>query len=205
MEFNNKCYIVDAICGSGKTSAIINMINNSDKDKRFLIISPYLSEVERYKRECPSKDFRTPPPITKTGKSKLTMLKQLIREGRNIVSTHALFNKFDNEIIEICRAAQYDLILDEVADVVESYVIGPDDFSTLMNYVDVDPNTRQLVWKPSKAYYNDEKFAEEKRLCELGSLVLYPSKNEDNKDTTKNTNLLVWTLPISIFNSFDNI
>lgn len=204
MEFNNKCYVVDAICGSGKTTAVINMINNSDKDKRFLIITPYLTEVERYKRECPDRDFRTPPPITKTGKSKLSSLKQMIKEGKNIVSTHALFNRFDGEIIEICRMAKYDLILDEVASVIENYDIGPDDFVTLMNYVDVDEHTRQLVWKKSKENYRDAKFADEKRLCDLGSLVLYPSAGTEDKDIV-NTNLLVWTLPVGIFNSFRNI
>lgn len=188
MEFNNKCYVVDAICGSGKTTAVINMINNSDKDKRFLIITPYLTEVERYKRECPDRDFRTPPPITNTGKSKLSSLKQMIKEGRNIVSTHALFNRFDGEIIEICRMANYDLILDEVASVIENYDIGPDDFVTLMNYVDVDEHTRQLVWKKSKENYRDAKFADEKRLCDLGSLVLYPSAGTEDKDIV-NTNL----------------
>ena len=30
--------IVDAICGSGKTSAAINMINASDEEQRFLYI-----------------------------------------------------------------------------------------------------------------------------------------------------------------------
>ena len=39
--------IVDAVCGAGKTSAAINMINNSDDDTKFLYITPYLNEVER--------------------------------------------------------------------------------------------------------------------------------------------------------------
>ena len=35
-----KINIVDAICGSGKTSAAINFINKSDDDTKFLYITP---------------------------------------------------------------------------------------------------------------------------------------------------------------------
>lgn len=52
--------IVDAICGSGKTSAAINMINASDDEQRFLYITPYLDEVNRIIDCCPKKKFRQP-------------------------------------------------------------------------------------------------------------------------------------------------
>ena len=52
--------IVDAICGSGKTSAAINMINSSDKEQKFLYITPYLDEVQRIIDSCPEKHFRQP-------------------------------------------------------------------------------------------------------------------------------------------------
>ena len=45
--------IVDAIMGTGKTSAAINYINSSDDDIRFLYITPYLSEVDRVINSCP--------------------------------------------------------------------------------------------------------------------------------------------------------
>lgn len=45
--------IVDAVCGSGKTSAAINMINASAPEEKFLYITPYLDEVERIIKACP--------------------------------------------------------------------------------------------------------------------------------------------------------
>ena len=42
--------IVDQVMGAGKTSAIINMINDSDDDTRFIYITPYLTEVTRIKQ-----------------------------------------------------------------------------------------------------------------------------------------------------------
>ena len=47
--------IVDAPCGQGKTLSAINYINNSNDDERFLYITPFLTEVERIKRECINK------------------------------------------------------------------------------------------------------------------------------------------------------
>ena len=42
-----KIKIVDMVCGGGKTSAAINLINNAPKENKFLYITPYLTEVER--------------------------------------------------------------------------------------------------------------------------------------------------------------
>lgn len=198
MDFNTKCYIVDSICGSGKTQSMLNYINNSGDDEHFLYITPYLSEIDRLQTYCAEKRFRAPKSREESGKNKLENLKKMIQDGYNIVSTHALFNRFDNEIIEICRSANYTLILDECAEVIETYTIGPRDFETLMTYTDVDENTKQLIWKDSN--YNDLKFAEEKRLCELGSLVLYSDKTDVSN---QNKSLLVWQLPIKIFAAFN--
>lgn len=196
---NVKCYVVDSICGSGKTSAALNMINEAPDDVHFLYITPYLSEIDRLQKYCAKKNFKAPKSREENGKNKLENLKKLIQNGYNIVSTHALLNRFDSEIIEICRASNYTLLLDECADVIEPYNIGPKDFETLMTYCDIDSETRQLIWKESEQDYNDSKFAEEKRLCELGSLVLYPEK-DDNAEP--NRNLLVWSMPCSVFEAF---
>lgn len=192
MNFQCKVKIVDAIMGRGKSQAIINYINSSDKDENFLVITPYLDEVKRYKTSCKSKRFAEPKYNNGT---KLEDLKELFRKGRNIVSTHALFQKFDNEIVDICKSLNYTLIMDEVADVVESYDISKKDCGILLDeFVTVDEETKQLVWREDqKNYPYCAKYGKEKKLCELGSLVLY-------HDT-----LMVWLFPINVFNSFNNI
>ena len=53
MESDNvKVKIVDSICGSGKTSAIINMINEDKSDMKYIYITPFLTEVKRIKDKC---------------------------------------------------------------------------------------------------------------------------------------------------------
>ena len=145
MNFNCEVNIVDAIMGAGKTQSIMNYINESIGD-RFLVITPFLDEIKRYKEYCEDTDFKSPK--FSSTRTKLDNLKLLINKGENIVSTHALFQKFDNELIDLCRSQNYTLIMDEVANVVDEYPISKQDFETLRStYVDIDPETRQLIWK----------------------------------------------------------
>lgn len=189
MIFNCNVNIVDAIMGAGKTSAIINYINKSED--RFLVVTPFLDEITRYRESCKTKNFKSPRFENK--KTKLDNLKLLIGNGDNIVSTHALFQKFDNELIDICRAQNYTLIMDEVANVIDEYYLSKQDFEILKKtYVDINPETKQLIWKEEFSDYQG-KFDNEKRLCELGSLVCYGD------------NLMVWLFPIETFNAFRNI
>ena len=51
MEIN----VIDAGCGVGKTTAMINLINQSEDNERFLYITPFLTEVERIKKSCKNK------------------------------------------------------------------------------------------------------------------------------------------------------
>ena len=193
MEFNCKCYIVDAICGAGKTTAVINMINKSDEEQKYLYITPFLDEVKRIKESCPQKHFKTPK--FENGGTKLDSIKKLLAKGENIVYTHALFQKFDNAVMEIIRLNNYTLVMDEVAQVVDDFPITQYDYDNLTNtYVDIEEDTKQLVWRKEYEDYKGE-FDNYKRLCELGSLVHYGGEKK----------LMVWLFPIKCFNAFDNI
>lgn len=190
MEFNCNVRVVDAIMGAGKSQSVINYINQNSEDK-FLVITPYLDEVARYKKYCPNKKFKMP--LFENNQTKLENIKTLIGKGENIISTHALFQKFDNELIDLCRVSNYTLIMDEVTNVIEEYSISKQDFQILVDkYVDINSETKQLVWKQEcKNYYG--KFDNEKRLCDLGSLVCYGDS------------LMVWLFPIETFNAFRSI
>ena len=189
MNFNCNVKIVDMIMGSGKTSSAINYINKSLEDEKFLFITPYLDEVSRIKESCPDKHFKEPKEIG----TKLNGLKYLINNGENIVSTHALFQRFDNEIIDMCRIQNYTLIMDEVTDVIEKYDISKEDFKILQeNFADIDEDSGLLRWKNlNDDYYG--KFSEEKRLCELNCLAYYSGS------------VMMWLFPIEAFNAFNNI
>lgn len=189
LNYNCDVCIVDEMMGRGKTSAAINFINSSDDDQKFLFITPYLTEIERIMKECPRKKFRQPYYLR--GR-KLEGIKELINNGCNIISTHALFQKFDLEVIDLCRAKNYTLIMDEVTDVIEKYDISDADFKVLHeNFADIDEDTGLLRWKASDDYHG--KFAEEKRLCELNSLAYYGGS------------IMIWLFPIEAFNAFRHI
>ena len=132
---SNKINVLDAICGKGKTEAMINYINNTNK--KILYITPFLSEVERIKLSCPDKKFKSPE---RRG-SKMYDIKRLLQKGENIVSTHALFKMFDEETIDITMLNDYTLIMDEVAEVVEVVGISKYDLDTLLEkYVEIEDN-----------------------------------------------------------------
>lgn len=87
------------------------MINeDTDRNRKWLYITPYLDEVERVIRECPSRDFVQPKNYGSKSQNFLT----LVREGKNIATTHALFNYMNGETASVIRDAGYTLVIDEV-------------------------------------------------------------------------------------------
>ena len=183
--------VVDAIMGTGKTASIVNMINSSEDDEKFIYITPLLSEADRIMTQCKKKNFRTPR--FQGNGSKLDNLKRLIKEERNIASTHALFQKFDRDLISLCRSSDYILIMDEVAEVIQEYYMSEYDFNTIMrDYAYIREDTKQLVWREEYKDYVGE-FSEHKRLIDLGSLVYYGNS------------LMCWLFPIDVFRAFRKI
>ena len=150
MFFNCEVNILDAIMGAGKTQSIMNYINQSFNEK-FLVITPFLDEITRYRNYCPRLHFKSPRFDNK--QTKLENIKNLVNKGENIISTHEILKR---------------------------------------TYVDINEETKQLFWKEEYKDYSG-KFDNEKRLCELGSLVCYGD------------NLMVWLFPIETFNSFRKI
>ena len=110
-------YVIDEMMGSGKTSAIINMINSSNDERRFIFVTPYLTEVGRIIDSCKEKKFKQPSYEKKM--TKLLGLKILLEGGHNIATTHSLFHIFDDDVLEYIKKYNYTLILDEVTDVIK--------------------------------------------------------------------------------------
>lgn len=180
--------IVDAPCGTGKTSAAINYMN-ANKEDRFLYITPYLKEVERIKENCPG--FREPQ---KYG-TKMNGIKYLLEKGENIVSTHALFESFNENLCEVIQAYNYTLIMDEVTEVVRKLEITEDDANTILEkYAIVDEETHLLKWV-AKDY--EGRFNDYKTLCDLECIVAYGSGDKKI--------LLLWLFPVSVFKAFHRI
>lgn len=115
---STEIFVVDSVMGSYKTSAAINMINDSPDDTHFIYITPYLDEVKRIMKECSKKNFKQP----KSNKeNKIVNIKKLIENGYNIVSTHALFRNFNKNTIDLIKTMNYILIMDEVTEVISTF------------------------------------------------------------------------------------
>lgn len=183
-----KVKIVDSICGSGKTSAIINMINEDKSNNKYIYITPYLSEVDRIKKSCSNKRFFEPK-ITGKGENKSFNFNKLILNGKNIVSTHALFQKCNQDTISLIKSNDYILILDEVFNVVEQLNISKDDIEMLFGQNMIRENNGYIEWLDED--YNGE-FNYLKYLAKNKSLIIW-------KDT-----ILIWMFPVEIFKAFND-
>lgn len=184
--------VVDAGCGIGKTTALINKINNENNEQKYIFITPFLSEVERIKKSCCSKNFVSPEGGNKT---KLEQLSKLIKQKENIVTTHALFKKLDCDKISTEDLQDYILIMDEVADIVDELNISKSDLKLLSNKVSVHPRTHMVEWNDNE--YKG-KFDEYKKMIQMNSIFAYVDKN--NKIVS-----MMWLFPYKIFQAFKQI
>lgn len=157
--------LLDAGCGIGKTTAIINYINSSNNNDKFLYITPFLSEVERIIDKCKKKNFKQP-----TNK-KTEDIASLLKKGYNIAATHALFEKISEDIDKI-PLKNYILIIDERIDTLKPIPLCKDDISMLLNTkVIIKKDDNSLVWNED---YNNYKghFSYIKAAIDLGGCIL---------------------------------
>ena len=123
----SKITVIDAPMGKGKTSWAINYINEIGKKpfrNRVIYITPYLDEVKRVKENVYTIDLIEPELKYKDGKStKLSHLKDLLKNGADIISTHAMFKNVDDDIIDLLKNIGYILILDEYSKECEKEIL----------------------------------------------------------------------------------
>lgn len=148
-------YVIDEMMGRGKTTAMINFINQSDPLKRFIFITPYLTETKRIVGACANRYFFDPD--EKGGK--LNNIKTLITHNYNIVSTHALFRSFDDEALSLLEHLNYTLIMDETMTTAERLKVSRRDADIICaNFVQIDED-KLMTWTDPDytGKYNDYK------------------------------------------------
>ena len=162
---------------------------NNEPDKRFLFITPRLTEVERIKESCKQRAFYEPRVVDNT--CKMGNLLKLLREGRNIASTHALFQRYDDEVVALIKKGHYTLVLDEIIDIMDIQSMHPDDVRAAEKYMSVDETTRRVTWVDNS--YKGTLYKDIRAKIETGYVTL----DYDH--------LLLWLLPIEIFTAFDEV
>ncbi|MFP7694074.1 hypothetical protein ACLH26_14905 [Bacillus subtilis] len=186
--------VIDSIMGSGKTSAAIDMINNSGTDENFIFITPYLDEVDRIKKSISSKQIYEPKVKKKGDKTqyKFESFHELLSQNKNIVATHNLFKNANDETKELILSGNYTLILDEVMEVVEQLRVKKHDLTTLFE-------SKLIYVEDGFVKWNKEKKDYETRYDDIRDMAL------NNNLMYFKDNILIWNFPADIFKLFKEV
>ena len=171
----DKIKIVDARMGRGKTSAAIEYMQSNSSNKRFLYITPYLTEVERI---CDACDFEQPDSDHLT---KLSELKKLMHQKKNVASTHSLFSLLDEDALDLIRSNHYSLIIDEGIDVVSNVNVTSKDrelILTQLSQVSKDGKVKWIDEDYSGKFSGYKEMADADSLYMLDSALIYVMKPE---------------------------
>ena len=167
--------VCDAIMGTGKSSAAINYMNEHP-DKKFIYITPYLDEAKRIKVGCRQLHFVEPTDKLKEFHfKKCEHTAALIKQGRNITTTHQAFKRYTSEMLSDIQSNGYTLLIDENIDILAKYDI----------------------FHSTSKEYSGTIFSELFRFLEVRELIQI---GDDNK-----TQLYYWALPPELLTSFENV
>ena len=183
--------VIDSIMGSGKTSWAIQYMNEAGPLEKFIYITPYLNEVQRIKENVSYRTFLEPNPRNKSG-SKMHSLKELIADGKDIVSTHSLFQSADDELLELLTDSGYTLILDEVMDVIDKAKVTERDIRDLKALGHIEIENNRVLWT-CVDYDTNAKYSDIMRLARAGNLFYHRGK------------FLIWAFPPRIFEAFSKV
>lgn len=174
--------------GSGKTTWTINNLLNQNLNENILYITPYLDEVKRIKNATDRKMFE---PENK-GSGKIGNIAKLLTNQMDIVSTHELFRRFDNNCKAALQDNDYTLILDETLTAVEPYhFTGKDDYKYLLQNGDIKVSDDGLIeWVGSEL---DTRFDDVRILATNRCLFKVDDK------------FFLWHFPHAIFKLFKKV
>ncbi len=187
-----KIKIVDDLMGSGKSTWAIKYINDNPKQK-FLCVVPLLDECNRFKEQT-NIDIIDPD----SWGTKWKHFRWLVENNKNIVTTHALIQKMDLNMLELLKSKEYVLMIDECLDVLNTYKISKDDLKIIFNenLVSLDEEGF-LIWNEEKNPYRGV-YSDIKKLCSFKSLMGFKKDNCDEL-----ARIIMWNFPVDFFKCFD--
>lgn len=192
MKKTKNIQVIDAVMGAGKTTYMINEIDKADESRKFIYITPFLDEVERIQNSVKTRSFEAPSNKVEGGR-KLTSLKRLIEDGKNIVATHSLFELADDELIELLETSDYTLILDEVMDVIDKAQVSPSDMRLLIKDEIIRIEGNRVIWDDPNMLYEWGQFDNIRLLAEAGNLYYHRNR------------FLIWAFPPRVFEAFKKV
>ena len=189
-----KVKVCDSIPGSGKTEAAIAMMN-ATPDKKYIFVTPYLSETDRIKQSCPALRFKQP----ESGGvfyRKIDSLNAMLEKGENAVHSHALFSFYTDVTRKLIREHGYTLILDEVMNVVCKIDVSRCDIGLMLEagYMDISDDGSSINWINEEYGCGSGGLGSDiKKKSKVGGVVITPSRD------------VFWKMPVCNFNCFDDV
>lgn len=180
----NTVEILDAICGSGKSSHIFNYINDNPQ-QRYIYVTPLLSEVhERVPNTIKTSVFHQPQ-VNDDG-TKIDNLLDLLTNGENISCTHSLFRKMTKEHLKQIKVNKYILIIDEEVNLIDSDIgvrLGDIEYAFIKNMMVTDEDNLGVVkWIDTDfekvKHKKESAFLKLKQMCDIGILFSAKRKQE---------------------------
>lgn len=193
--------VIDSPCGSGKSKyAIRRIADGYVKNKRYIFVTPYINEINRVLDEVNGRAGAIiyTPEGNEYGKTKYKNFLELIKQNKNICTTHQLFSYADDELLDLLDSLDYELILDEVMTVVSPLKLTKTDSEDI------------LIKKGFIVVNDDEKVAlteEGKKLLESNDSVFHNSLKMIKSDRViaLQKSMFLWLFPVNILKSFSNI
>ena len=194
---------------------------------RFIFVTPFISECHRVAGTVPSDEGNpsSEPKIGADGKmiysnrptsryfchpekvgkrSKLQSTKELVKHDRDIVTTHASFRNWDEELINLINERNYHLIIDEAPSLLEVFNEEIDEgltseeitsfFST--GLFKADETTGIINWVKKEGIPDIPRYKDIKKLCDQKRLILYSPVGKP---------CVLWRQKPEIFNAFQSI
>lgn len=183
-EMTDKIEVLDAICGSGKSSHIFNYINDNPH-QRYIYVTPLLSEVhERVPNTIKTSVFYQPQVVDDN--SKIDNLLELLTNGDNISCTHSLFRKMTKEHLKQVALNDYILIIDEEVNLIDSDIgvrLGDIEYAFIKGMMVSDEgNLGAVKWIDTDfekvKHKKDTTFLRLKQMCDIGVLFSAKRKQE---------------------------
>ena len=181
--------------GTGKTEAAITYMNEH-KDKKFIYVTPYLAESNRIKVGCPELHFVEPSnKLSEYHFKKIEHTAALIKEGRNITTTHAALKNYTRETLSEIKEKGYTVIIDESLEVLSESDLKSTDVKMLASSGFL--RSDGLIYQTTNKVYDSGKFEEEMKMFRSRSVVSL-ERGESEK-------FYYWSLAPELLTSFDEV
>lgn len=228
-----KVIVHDCLPGNGKSSRMIEQINNSSPDDRWIVVSPFLAEAHRYagtlidpaseEKQLPLRDERGDVVYTGTGcnssgrrfvhpqrgyKTKVEHISDLIQKGHDIVTTHAALKLFTPDTVKNLKDSGYKLVIDEELEAIKPLHVKAHRRKLLLNSGAIWADDRGILhWSEGFDVEDDrEDFDQNGFSWDMQIKALC-----DNgslvliEDEKGERDLFMWEYPIEFLKAFDEI